>query len=233
MAYNYEYPYVDASQINADWILKEITDMRNFINEKNLVDESKLHSYVEQQLTEKLTAEQARVKKEIDQLRQDVNTKTQEFEQQITKKTDDFMTNQKKQYQEFKEEIENNNSAFETRVNREITKQNEAINNHRNNVRQELDEMQNSLNERKTELDAINKLLNDVKDGKYVDLYLDSIDAYMHMHIQEWVNNIAKYVFFGLSDEGRFVAYIPRSWQFMMFGTITQGDNKGRLVLKW
>lgn len=62
-------------------------------------------------------------------------------------------------------------------------------------------------------------------------------------YIYQWANNnlpqmiagIVKYVVFGLSRDGYFVAYIPESWDFIQFDTIMDGqsDLYGHLVLRW
>ena len=52
----------------------------------------------------------------------------------------------------------------------------------------------------------------------------------------EWVfNTVAKQVYFGLNEQGYFVAYIPESWDDIVFDT---GYNYGedtymRLILRW
>lgn len=52
----------------------------------------------------------------------------------------------------------------------------------------------------------------------------------------EWVfNNIAKQVYFGLNEQGYFVAYIPEGWDDIVFDTgMNYGeDTYGRLILRW
>lgn len=51
----------------------------------------------------------------------------------------------------------------------------------------------------------------------------------------EWVNTnmtgiiyqMVRFVFFGLDDDGHFVAYIPASWEFLHFDTLLDPDNPG------
>ena len=47
------------------------------------------------------------------------------------------------------------------------------------------------------------------------------------------IQTMCKFVFFGLTDDGHFVAYIPHSWEFLHFDTIlTPGDPKyGHLIM--
>lgn len=51
----------------------------------------------------------------------------------------------------------------------------------------------------------------------------------------EWVNTnmtgiiyqMVRFVFFGLDDDGHFVAYIPASWEFLHFNTLLDPDKPG------
>lgn len=51
----------------------------------------------------------------------------------------------------------------------------------------------------------------------------------------EWVNTnmtgiiyqMVRFVFFGLDDDGHFVAYIPASWEFLHFDTLLDPDEPG------
>lgn len=52
----------------------------------------------------------------------------------------------------------------------------------------------------------------------------------------EWVfTHIAKQVYFGLNEQGYFVAYIPDGWDDIVFDTgfIYGEDTYGRLILRW
>ena len=46
------------------------------------------------------------------------------------------------------------------------------------------------------------------------------------------VGELVRFVFFGLTDDGYFVAYIPENWRNIQFDTIvTSGDDYGRLCI--
>lgn len=52
----------------------------------------------------------------------------------------------------------------------------------------------------------------------------------------EWVfTHIAKQVYFGINEQGYFVAYIPESWDDIVFdtGAVYGLDTYGRLILRW
>ena len=52
----------------------------------------------------------------------------------------------------------------------------------------------------------------------------------------EWVfTHVAKQVYFGLTLDGHFIAYIPESWDDIIFDTgfVYGEDTYGRLILRW
>ena len=92
-----------------------------------------------------------------------------------------------------------------------------------------------TLKETVTEqLDQMQNLLNDIRNGKYADLYIDSLKAYIDQNLQNMVKGIVSYVSFGLTDNGYFCAYIPNTWDFITFSTVDYGEElEGHLVLEW
>lgn len=70
--------------------------------------------------------------------------------------------------------------------------------------------------------------------------FADEFEAYYKERICEWlqenlacvIGNAVKFVQFGLTDSGRFVAYITNNWDFLEFDTIMQaGDDFGKLKI--
>lgn len=99
------------------------------------------------------------------------------------------------------------------------------------NVEQQFIALRDSINE---EITQIYELLEKIKNGEYVDLYLPSIIAWINKNLKELVKDIVTYVSFGISDDGYFVAYIPDTWDFLTFDTIPWGEPlEGHLVLEW
>jgi hypothetical protein len=93
------------------------------------------------------------------------------------------------------------------------------------------DELKNNINQ---ELEAMKTLLDSIKNGDYVDLYLDSIKSYIDDNLQNLVKGIVNYVSFGLTADGYFCAYIPNTWDFIIFSTVDYGEElEGHLVLEW
>lgn len=77
--------------------------------------------------------------------------------------------------------------------------------------------------------------LEKVKNGDYVSLYLDSIINYINNNLQEFISKTVKFVIFGLSQDGHFVAMTPATWQFIHWDTIMDYNNPlyGHLLLQW
>lgn len=85
--------------------------------------------------------------------------------------------------------------------------------------------------------DAINELAAELASMK--ENFADEFEDYYKTRICEWlqenlaciVANAVKFVQFGLTDTGRFVAFIPSNWQFLQFDTIMAGDDFGKLKI--
>ena len=77
--------------------------------------------------------------------------------------------------------------------------------------------------------------LEKIANGEYMDVYIDALAKWINENLQEIVSKIVKQVYFQLTDDGYFTAFIPQSWSDITFDTImTCGDdNYGRLVLKY
>lgn len=87
----------------------------------------------------------------------------------------------------------------------------------------------------KAELALVQSELEKVKNGEYVSLYINALASWIDNNLQELVGRVVKYVFFGLTDDGYFCAYIPDSWKFINFDTIidTTSPLYGHLLLQW
>lgn len=93
----------------------------------------------------------------------------------------------------------------------------------------------NAIEDLQTLTSDIQALLEKIKNGDYVDLYLDSIINWIDKNLQEIVARIVKQVYFGLTDDGYFYADIPDSWSDITFGTIMDYNNPnyGHLTLSY
>lgn len=77
--------------------------------------------------------------------------------------------------------------------------------------------------------------LEKVKNGEYVDKLIPALSKWIDENLQQLVSRIVKYVMFGLSNDGYFMACIPESWDFMEFDTIMDSNSPlyGHLVMQW
>lgn len=80
-------------------------------------------------------------------------------------------------------------------------------------------EMIDKIPEIQSEIDEINEEIEAIKNGEYIGNYIEALQKWIDENLQEFVGNIIKYVFFGLTDDGHFAAYIPTAWQFIRFDT--------------
>lgn len=66
-------------------------------------------------------------------------------------------------------------------------------------------------------------------------IFKDSINTWLCQYMPEIIASIVKFVFFGLSDDGHFIAYIPKSWEFLSFSTPVNCSDKnyGHLILTY
>lgn len=92
----------------------------------------------------------------------------------------------------------------------------------------EFEALQKDIEDLQAELDA-------VKNGEYAGLYVDAMAKWIDDNIQKLVGKIVKYVFFGLSMDGHFVAYIPETWDFIEFDSVVDPSEElyGHLILRW
>src|SRR5690625_5177749 len=82
-------------------------------------------------------------------------------------------------------------------------------------------ELADSIQEMK---DKIESELKRIVDGDYLtDQYLESLELWIDRNLTDIVGRIAKIVWFGLNDEGYFIAVIPDSWQQIGFSTTEDG----------
>lgn len=73
------------------------------------------------------------------------------------------------------------------------------------------------------------------KESGFFDYYAAQIEAWINEHMEDIISASIKMVFFGLTLDGYFVAYIPDSWSDITFDTPADysNDNYGRLILSY
>lgn len=93
--------------------------------------------------------------------------------------------------------------------------------------------------EHKKEYEKLKKIIDDFNDGKFTDDFIESLKSWIVNNVNDLISYAIKNVWFGLTDSGYFVAYIPDSWNDIIFNTIgydidvEDSANYGRLVLSY
>lgn len=85
----------------------------------------------------------------------------------------------------------------------------------------------------------LQQLLKDVAAGNFPDEIANAIREFIIANFYDIVGDMAKMVFFGLTDSGYFVAYIPDGWDDITFNTtgydiiLARQPEYGHLVLSY
>lgn len=99
-----------------------------------------------------------------------------------------------------------------------------------------------SLEEWETEYEQayedFKKMVEDIEKGNFPDSIVKAFSSWMRKNALDLVGELAKMVFFGLTPDGHWAAYIPEGWDEIIFNTtgidITIPDiDYGHLVLSF
>ena len=97
------------------------------------------------------------------------------------------------------------------------------------------------IEQHQPEYEALKKLYDDLVSGKFPPEFIESLNRWLDRNALDIIGELSTHVFFGLTDSGYFVAYIPESWEDIIFNTsdydITLPDRPdigyGHLVLSY
>ena len=95
------------------------------------------------------------------------------------------------------------------------------------------------IEQHEREYNDLKKIIDDFNDGKFTDDFIESLKSWIVNNVNDLISYAIKNVWFGLTDSGYFVAYIPDSWNDIIFNTIgydidvEDSVNYGRLVLSY
>lgn len=98
------------------------------------------------------------------------------------------------------------------------------------------------LNEHGEDISALEKLVNELIDllnewtsGKFDEIIRDEVIKWVEENVELIFETYCKQVFFGLTSDGYFCAYIPQSWSDIIFdtGCVYGSESYGRLILKY
>lgn len=89
------------------------------------------------------------------------------------------------------------------------------------------------------QLDALNQFMENIENGNFPEAVVSAFKKWMNDNLLHIVGDLMKQVFFGLTTDGYFVAYIPESWDDIRFNTTEYDiflpgfDQFGHLVLSY
>lgn len=95
------------------------------------------------------------------------------------------------------------------------------------------------IEQHEKEYNELKKIIDDFNNGKFTDDFIESLKSWIVNNVNDLISYAIKNVWFGLTDSGYFVAYIPDSWNDIIFNTIgydidvEDSANYGRLVLSY
>lgn len=84
-------------------------------------------------------------------------------------------------------------------------------------------------------IEELEELYNDIIVGDLPSGMIEGIRIWMENNALDLVGGMIKHVYFGLTNDGYFCAYIPDNWSDIQFDTITDEDDPlyGHLVLMY
>lgn len=85
------------------------------------------------------------------------------------------------------------------------------------------------------DIDKLEQEIASLKDGGWRDYYEQAVRDWIDNNLAWLWRTFAKQVFFGLNDDGYFVAYVPDSWADITFdtGMVYGRSDYGRLILRF
>lgn len=84
-----------------------------------------------------------------------------------------------------------------------------------------------------TAIERLEEEFEKFKESGFLDYYEAQIRAWINANMDALLHSFANVVFFGLTADGRFCAYIPDGWQAIEFDTGTSGSKRGHLILRY
>ena len=82
-----------------------------------------------------------------------------------------------------------------------------------------LDEISAAVSGNTAAIASLNTRFQRLENGEYIENYIPALADWINNNLIELVSRIAKFVVFGLTDNGYFYADIPESWEQVQFST--------------
>ena len=82
-----------------------------------------------------------------------------------------------------------------------------------------VEELEKWRDEHEEEYEELKKMYDDIMSGNFPDSMIKALHDWLSRNAFDMIGEMVKMVFFGLTDSGYFVAYIPESWKDIVFKT--------------
>lgn len=79
--------------------------------------------------------------------------------------------------------------------------------------------MEDYAEKHEPEYQALKKMVEDIYTGNFPEALLSELYEWCQNNILDIIGDLSTHVFFGLTESGYFVAYIPESWNDITFNT--------------
>ena len=93
----------------------------------------------------------------------------------------------------------------------------------------------NQINLNTQEIEELKALFEKFQESGFEDYYEQLLLDWMNAHVDQIWAALGQMVFFGLTSDGYFCAYVPDSWQVIVFdtGAVYGTEQYGRLILRY
>ena len=97
------------------------------------------------------------------------------------------------------------------------------------------DALENWREQHEQEYEQLKDLYDKIINGEFTPEIIAAFEKWMYENAIDLVGQLVKHVYFGLTNDGYFCAYIPDNWSDLMFDTIDDYDDAlfGHLVLMY
>lgn len=99
----------------------------------------------------------------------------------------------------------------------------------------ELSELEDWRAQHEKDYEELKKIYDDIVAGDFPQSMIDALYKWMQDNALDLVGSMIKHVYFGLTNDGYFCAFIPDNWSDVQFDTIMDYDSPlyGHLMLTY
>lgn len=104
-----------------------------------------------------------------------------------------------------------------------------------NTTMQNVNEINDNSQKLEQEIEKLNELFKKFQESGFDDYYAEQLEKWVEENTWRIFTQFVKQIFFGLTSDGYFCAYVPDSWSEIQFdtGAIYGTEEYGRLILRY